>query len=79
MTITAAELHANAFKLLDHVSETGEPLKISRNGHILEIIPLHPKVSRLHRLTPHPDFVRAELDEFVHFEWISKSSGRPKR
>lgn len=65
MTITAAELHANAFKLLDHVLETGEALRVSRNGQVVEILPLHPKVARLERLTPHPEYARVDLEDFV--------------
>ena len=38
MPITASQLRADVYNLLDRVLETGEPLEVLRNGHVLRIV-----------------------------------------
>lgn len=37
MPVTASQLRADVYNLLDHVLDTGEPLEVLRNGQILRI------------------------------------------
>jgi len=68
MTITATELRANVYRLLDQVIESGQPLEIERNGHRVRIVAVAP-VSRLARLPHRPDFVVGDADDLVHMDW----------
>jgi hypothetical protein len=38
MRVTASELRANVYSLLDRVLETGEPLEIDRKGRLLRVV-----------------------------------------
>jgi hypothetical protein len=68
MPITASELRANVYKLLDEVIETGVPLVIERNGHRLRIEPEVP-VSKLDQLPDRPDAIVGDPEDFVHIDW----------
>ncbi|MFZ5482220.1 MAG: type II toxin-antitoxin system Phd/YefM family antitoxin [Myxococcota bacterium] len=70
MPVTASDLRANIYKLLDEVIETGVPLVIERNGHRLTIVPEEP-VSKLDRLEPHPDTIVGDPEDLVHMDWSS--------
>ncbi len=39
MPVTASQLRANVYRLLDRAIETGEVLEIERNGVILRVVP----------------------------------------
>lgn len=39
MKMTASQLRANVYKLLDQVLETKKPIEIERHGQILRIVP----------------------------------------
>ena len=71
MGITASELRANVYQLIDRVIETGQPLEIERNGHIVRIIAVEP-ASRLAQLPKRPDFVRGDPEELVHLDWSAE-------
>ncbi len=71
MGITASELRANVYQLIDRVIETGQPLEIERNGHIVRIIAVEP-VSRLAQLPKRSDFVRGDPEELVHLDWSAE-------
>lgn len=69
--VTPTRLRAELFQLLDRVIETGEPLEIRRNGRILKIVVEQP-TDKLARITPHPDFIVGDPDQFLEptpYEW----------
>lgn len=68
MEVTASELRANIYRLLDEVLETGVPLQIERKGRTLRIIADEP-VSKLARLAPHPDYLVGDPEDLVDVEW----------
>lgn len=68
--ITATELRANLYRLLDRVAETGEPLEIERGEHIVRIIAVAPP-SKLARLVRR-DAVVGDPDDLVHMDWSSE-------
>ncbi len=68
MPVTASELRANIYRLLDQVLETGEPLEIERNGRRLRVVP-DQRPSKLDRLVPHPGTVVGDLEDIIHMDW----------
>lgn len=70
-TVSASELRANVYKLLDEVLETGAPLEVERKGRLLRIIAEAPR-SKLDRLEQRPDFVRGDAADLVHLDWSSE-------
>lgn len=68
MTVTASQLRANIYRLLDEVLESGVPLTIERKGKTLVIAPGQP-ASRLSRLTHRHDYLKCEPDDIVHMDW----------
>lgn len=71
MDITASQLRADIYRLLDRALETGEPIRVVRNGRTLKIIP-EEKPSRLSRLVARPDAIRGDPAELVHIEWTGE-------
>ena len=71
MTITASELRANIYRLLDRVLETGEPIEIERNGRVLRIVP-EVAPSKLDRLVRRPDDYVGDPEDAVHLDWSSE-------
>lgn len=69
--VTASELRANVYKLLDEVLETGSPLEVERKGRLIRIVAEAPR-SKLSRLQKRPGFVRGNPDELVHLDWSSE-------
>jgi antitoxin (DNA-binding transcriptional repressor) of toxin-antitoxin stability system len=67
MTITASQLRADVYRLLDRVIETGEPLEIERNGTIVRIVPPVRK-HWLDRL-PRREAIAGDPDAIVHVDW----------
>ncbi len=70
-TVTASELRANVYELLDGVLETGAPLRVERKGRALQIIAEVPR-AKLDRLKRRPGFVRGDAGELVHLDWSSE-------
>lgn len=68
MTVTASQLRANIFKLLDKVLETGQPLEIVRKGQVLRIVPAEPP-SRLDRLVRRDEFINGDPGDLVQLDW----------
>lgn len=68
MTLTATELRANIYQILDRVLATGEPVDVVRNGRVVRLSP-EPKPSRLERLQAHPEYLQCHADEIVHMDW----------
>ena len=74
MAISASELRANVYRLLDRVLETGEALEIDRGGRRLRIVPAEVAVvpgSKLERLKGrgNPDAIIGDPDDLVHLDW----------
>lgn len=65
MPITASQLRADVYRLLDRAIETGEPLEIERNGVIVRLVPPRPTgwFDRLPRRAWHGDGDVADLDQ----------------
>ena len=68
MTVTATELRANVYRLLDQVLETGVPLQIGRNGKKLKI-GAEEAPSKLSRLERRPDAIRGDPGDLVCIDW----------
>jgi hypothetical protein len=69
--VTASELRANVYKLLDEVIATGSPLEVERKGRLLRIVVEAPP-SKLSKLEKRPGFVRGNSAELVHLDWSSE-------
>jgi prevent-host-death family protein len=68
MTITASQLRANVYRVLDEVLETGTPVEIERRGHRLRIVPAEP-LGRLERLVRRPRYLKVDPESIVHLDW----------
>lgn len=68
MAVTASELRANVYRLLDRVLETGEPLEIERNGRVLRIVP-DARRWGIDSLEPHPGTIIGDPDDLTHLDW----------
>jgi hypothetical protein len=66
--LTPTQLRRDLYKLLDQVIETGTPLEIRRNQHLLRIVPVE-SVDRLAGLVPRPDVIVGDPEALVHLEW----------
>jgi hypothetical protein len=71
MTISATELRANLYRLLDKVAETGEPLLVRRGDRVLRISPDVPK-GKMKRLISRPEFIKGDPDSIIHMDWSSE-------
>jgi antitoxin (DNA-binding transcriptional repressor) of toxin-antitoxin stability system len=71
MAVTASELRANIYKILDSALETGLPVEVERKGKILRIIPVG-EPSKLSRLPRRADFIRGDAADLVHMDWSSE-------
>ena len=72
--MTASELRANIYRLLDQVIETGVPLEIERKGQVLQVVLKEPP-SRLDRLIHRDDFIDGDPDDLVHVDWSREWHG----
>ena len=71
MAITASELRANVYRVLDEILATGTPVEIERAGRRLRIVPVD-RPARLARLVARPEAVRGDSDDLVHIDWSSE-------
>lgn len=67
MPITASQLRADVYRLLDQVIETGVPLEVERGGHLVRIT-VQPKVHWLDRMIKRDTMV-GDPESFVHIDW----------
>ena len=74
MPITASQLRADVYNILDRALETGEPVEIERRGRLLRLVPVErpPKLSRLVR---REGVVVGDPEDLVHLDWSSEWSG----
>lgn len=68
MRVTASQLRANVYNLLDQVLETGEPLEIDRGGKVLRIVP-PAQGSWVDRLPVREGVVVGDPDDLVDIDW----------
>lgn len=68
MKVTASQLRANVYRILDEVLETGTAVEIERKGRTLRIVAEAPR-SKLDRLVPRPEYVKGDPDALVHTDW----------
>jgi prevent-host-death family protein len=71
MALTASQLRADIYNLLDSVIETGTPIEVARKGHVVVITPKEPP-SKLSRLVRRDDFIVGSPDDLVHIDWSSE-------
>ena len=71
MGITASQLRADVYKLIDHVIESGEVLEIERKGVTVHLS-LPERMNRLDRLTGIPDLIIGDPDDLVDIDWSSE-------
>ncbi|MBF0366178.1 MAG: hypothetical protein HQK50_11440 [Oligoflexia bacterium] len=68
MKLTASQLRENIYKILDTIVDTGTPVEIERNGHILQIISVKRSYSKLSKLTRRK-VTDEDSDYFTHIDW----------
>jgi antitoxin (DNA-binding transcriptional repressor) of toxin-antitoxin stability system len=73
MALTASELRANIYKLIDQVLETGVPLEIKRKGKTVLIVPKNPP-SKLKRLIRRDHYIKGDPEELIHLDWTGEWS-----
>jgi hypothetical protein len=76
MAISATQLRANVYRLLDEVLETGRPLEIERNGKTLLIAPQAER-SLLERLPRREGAIVGDPGALVHLDWSSEWNPDP--
>jgi len=67
-SITATELRANIYKLLDEVVNTGIPIEINKGGKKLKIMPVE-KANKLGNLVSRPNVIKGNPDDLVDISW----------
>ena len=68
MEITASELRANIYRIIDRVIRTGEPVVIRRRSDRVRIVPAERR-SKLARLEKRDDYIEGDPNDLVHLDW----------
>ena len=70
-SLTATELRANLYRVIDEVIATGEPCRIVRDGQAVEIVRAAPRRKRrdLAKLTKRSGGLNCTFDELVETTW----------
>jgi len=71
VAITASELRANVYQLLDRVLATGVPLEVARGSARLRIVPVDER-SVLDRLPRRPEAITGDPEDLVHLDWSAE-------
>lgn len=71
MVVTATELRANIYTLMDQVLTTGEALEVKRHGKKLRLIRDTQK-SKLSALQAHPDTIQCTEEELIYNNWVGE-------
>lgn len=69
--LTASQLRADVYRVLDRVLESGIPAEIQRKGRVLRIVP-DTLSSRLSRLVERPTFIKGDPNDLVHLDWSAE-------
>lgn len=76
MSVTASQLRADVYRILDEVLDTGVPAEITRNGRTLRIVPDPPSdrlpKNKLDNVVPRPDAIIGDPDDLIHIDWSSE-------
>ncbi|MDP2309892.1 MAG: type II toxin-antitoxin system Phd/YefM family antitoxin [Pseudomonadota bacterium] len=70
MRVTASQLRADVYNLLDAVLQTGEPLEIERGGQLLRIVPARAG-SWVDRLRVREGVVVGDPEDLAQLDWSS--------
>jgi len=68
MAITATQLRANIYKVLDEAIETGQPVEIERKGVVLKLVPPRKKKD-LYQYPQEPSCIIGDPEDIVHMDW----------
>jgi prevent-host-death family protein len=68
MSISATELRANLYRLLDRVVKGGETIEINRGGKILKIVLSSPP-DKLDHLVKRKGYLKGDAGDIVHMDW----------
>ncbi len=67
-TLTATELRANLYKILEGILRSGRPVEVVLKGKKLRISPALPQ-AKFDRLEPHSDAIVGDPDELISIDW----------
>lgn len=73
MPLSATQLRADIYRVLDECLRTGQAVEIVRNGRVLRIVPDRPQVS-LDSLPRRPDVIVGDPDDLVQMDWSDEWS-----
>lgn len=76
MAISATQLRADVYRLLDQVLETGQPLEIERGGKTLVVAPKEEQ-SIWDRLPRREGAIVGDPNDLVHIDWSSEWNPDP--
>ena len=76
MGVSASELRANIYRLLDEVLESGVPLEIERRGRTLRVTPAAPR-TKLGNLPGNSSYLVGDPDDIVEMDWSREWSPDP--
>ncbi len=66
-TLTATQLRADLYRILDRILSTGRPVEVVLKGRKLRIAPTVPK-SKFDRLVSHDDAIIGDPDELLSID-----------
>jgi antitoxin (DNA-binding transcriptional repressor) of toxin-antitoxin stability system len=70
MAVSASELRANIYRILDRVLATGVPIEVVRGHRKLKIVPDDSgERSKLDAIRPRPEVLLVDPDALVHVDW----------
>jgi len=68
MAMSATQLRANVYKVLDEAIATGQPVEIERKGVVLQLVP-PPKKKNIFKFPPEPSCIIGDPEDIVHIDW----------
>lgn len=78
MAMSVTEFRANAYRIVDQVIASGQPVEIERNGTHLLITVLKgeakPAKNKLENLKAHPDCIVGDPEDLVAIDWSKEWS-----
>ena len=76
MKVTATQLRANIYAILDQVLATGETVEIERHGRIVRLQPVAAE-PRLERIESDPQYIVGDPDDLVELDLSHEWSELP--
>lgn len=65
------QIRSDLYNIVDQVINTGIPVEIERNGHIVKLT-VEPVKSKLDNLIPHSGTIVGDPNELVHIDWSAE-------